>query len=110
MLNYFNGRATGNEVIDFLNEEVKTGIRIGKLRPSSDVPFTYPEGLRVYKKGYRRIGPSSLAALTEKEKEEVRKSYVSEGLTIYQLAPTYGVSPSTIFKTIRGLKRGSGLT
>lgn len=110
MLNYFNGKATGNEVIAFLNEEVKSGIRVGKLRLSSDVPCTYPEGLRVYKKGYKRIGPSTLQALTEKEKEEVRKSYVNDGLTIYQLAPAYGVSPSTVFKTVRGLKRGQGLT
>jgi hypothetical protein len=110
MLNYFNGKVTGNQVIEFLNAEVRNGIRVGKLRLSSNVPCTYAEGLRIYKKGYKRIGPSTLQALTEKEKEEVKKSYVNDGQTIYQLAPAYGVSPSTIFKTIRGLRRGSGRT
>jgi hypothetical protein len=110
MLNYFNDKVTGNQVIEFLNEEVRNKIRVGKLRLSSDVPCTHSEGLRIYKKGYRRIGPSTLQALTENEKEEVRKSYVNDGSTINQLAPVYGVSPSTIFKAVRGLKRGSGRT
>jgi hypothetical protein len=110
MLSYFKDKVTGNQVIEFLNEEVKNRIRVGKLRLSFDVPCTYSEGLRIYKKGYKRIGPSTLQALTEKEKEEIRESYVNDGSTIYKLAPAYGVSPSTIFKTIRGLKRGSGRT
>jgi len=110
MLNYFKGKVTGNQVIELLNDEVRNGIRVGKLRPPSDLPYSYAEGLRIYKKGYKRIGPSTLQALTEKEREEIRKSYVNDGSTIYQLAPAYGVSPSTIFKTIRGLKRGSGRT
>jgi hypothetical protein len=110
MLSYFKGSATGNQVIEFLNDEVRNGIRVGKLRAPPNLPYNYAEGLRIYKKGYKRIGPSTLQALTEKEKEEIRKSYVNDGPTIYQLAPIYGVSPSTIFKTIRGLKRGSGRT
>jgi hypothetical protein len=110
MPNYFRGKVTGNQIIEFLNDEVRNGIRVGKIRPPPDLPYNYAEGLRIYKKGYKRIGPSTLQALTEKEKDEIRKSYVDDGSTICQLAPTYGVSPSTIFKTIRGLKRGSGRT
>jgi hypothetical protein len=105
MLRYFSGNVTGNEVIAFLNQEVTGGIRVGKLR-MSDLPCTYEEGLRIYKKGYRRNGQSPLQALTEGEKEEVRKAYVDCGVTIYQLAPEYGVSPSTIFKAVGGLRRG----
>lgn len=106
MLRYFGGELTGNEVIDFLNEEVRAGIRVGKLR-SSVLPYTYPEGLRVYKRGYKRIGPSTLEALTPRQKCEIRTAYESEGLTIYELAPKYGVSPSTIFRAVRGLRRGT---
>ncbi|HEV2390383.1 MAG TPA: hypothetical protein VGS04_06625 [Nitrososphaerales archaeon] len=107
MLAYFNSEVTGDQVIEFLNREVTDGARTGKLRMTK-LPFTYIVGRRVYKKGYKRIGPSTLAALTEKEKEEIRSRYVNQGLTMYQLAPLYEVSPSTIFKTVRGLKRGSG--
>src|SRR5271170_1508359 len=109
MLAYFDGKVTGNQVIEFLNREVRDGIRVGKLR-TAKLPFTYIVGRRVYKKGYKRIAPSTLAALTDKEKDEIRSRYVNQGSTIYQLAPLYEVSPSTIFKTIRGLKRGSGQT
>jgi hypothetical protein len=56
MLDYFNGRVTGNDVIAFLNEEVRNGIRVGKLRLSSDVPCTYPEGLRFTKRDTRESG------------------------------------------------------
>jgi DNA-binding CsgD family transcriptional regulator len=107
MLSYFDGKITGNEIFGFLNQEVRDDVRVGKLK-LPNLPFTYIEGRRVYKKGYKRIGPSTLQALTEKEREEVRFQYVSSGLTIYQLAPMHGVSHSTVFKTIRGLKRGSG--
>jgi len=62
MLDYFNGKVTGNQVIAFLNEEVKGGIRVGKMRPLSNLPYTYALGLRIYKKGYKRIGPSIFAS------------------------------------------------
>jgi len=107
MLAYFDGKVMGDQVIEFLNQEVRDGVRVGKLR-TAKLPFTYIDGRRVYKKGYKRIGPSTLAALTEKEKEEIRTRYVNQGFTMYQLAPLYEVSPSTIFKAVRGLKRGSG--
>lgn len=107
MLAYFDGKVTGDQVIEFLNQEVRDGARVGKLR-TTRLPFTYIVGRRVYKKGCKRIGPSTLAVLTEEEKEEIRSRYVNQGLTMYQLAPLYEVSPSTIFKTVRGLKRGSG--
>jgi hypothetical protein len=105
ILEYFGGNVTGNSVIDFLNQEVTGGIRVGKIRVA-DVPCTYAEGLRIYKKGYARNGPSPLQALKEDEKAEIRRAYVDDGATIYQLAPSFGVSPSTVFRTIRGLRRG----
>jgi hypothetical protein len=104
MLSYFNGKVTGNEVISFLNEEVRAALELGNSE--RQVPCTYREGLRIYKKGHKRGGLSPLQALSEKEKEEIRRRYVDGGETIYQLAPVYGVSPSTIFKAIRGLRRG----
>lgn len=106
MLDYFDGKITGDDVILLLNEEVRNGVRVGKLRMSR-VPFTYTDGKRVYKKGHKWNSLGLLALSTER-KEAVRKAYVEAGLTIYQLASTYKVSPSTIFRAVRGLQRGSG--
>jgi hypothetical protein len=47
MLGYFKGTATGNQVIEFLNDEVRNGIRVGKLRAPPDLPYNYAEGLRI---------------------------------------------------------------
>jgi hypothetical protein len=105
MLDYFNGKISGDDVISMLNEEVRSGIRLGKLRVLK-VPYTYFEGKRVYKKGCV-WNSQSLLALNPSEKEAVRKRYVRDGLTIYQLALKYHVSPSTIFRTVRGLRRGN---
>lgn len=106
MLDYFDGKITGDDVIGLLNEEVRNGVRVGKLRISK-VPFTYTDGKRVYKKGHK-WNSLGLLALSKERKEAVRKAYVEAGLTIYQLASRYEVSPSTIFRAIRGLQRGSG--
>jgi hypothetical protein len=106
MLDYFSGRKTGDDVVSLLNEEVMAGIRIGKVRVLK-VPYTYFEGKRIYKKGHV-WNSQSLLALNQSEKEMVRRRYAREGMTIYQLALTYHVSPSTIFRAVRGLRRGSG--
>jgi hypothetical protein len=106
MLDYFSGRKTGDEVVRVLNEEVTAGIRIGKVR-GSGVPYTYFEGKRIYKKGHV-WNSLSQSALKPFEKETVRKRYAKEGMTIYQLASIYRVSPSTIFRTVRDLRRGTG--
>lgn len=108
MLDYFDGKTTGDDVIRLLNQEVTNGIRVGKLR-TSKVPFTYTDGKRVYKKGHK-WNSLGLLALSEERKEAVRRAYVEAGLTIYQLASTHKVSPSTIFRAVRGLRRGSGKT
>jgi hypothetical protein len=101
MIEYFDGRVTGNQVIEFLNE-VRSGIRVGKLRVAN-LPYTYIEARSAFMTGYKR------KMLTEEEKSEIRSRYVNEGSTIYQLAPVFGVCPSTIFLAVRGLKRGSGV-
>jgi hypothetical protein len=106
ILDYFRGRIKGDDVIELLNEEVKAGIRVGKPR-SLGVPYTYPEGKQVYKKGHV-WNSLRLLALTEQERKAVRRKYVRDGLTIYQLASLYQVSASTIFREVRELQRGAG--
>ena len=75
MIDYFEGKLTGDNVGSFLNEEVSTGIRVGKLG-TTNLPYTYFEGKKVYKKTYSREGPSPLQALSQEEKEKVKRRYV----------------------------------
>jgi hypothetical protein len=53
MIAYFEGKVSGDDVSTFLNGEVSSGIRVGKLR-TTNIPYTYFEGKKVYKKGYWR--------------------------------------------------------
>lgn len=103
LLDYFGGRVSGNQVIESLNGEVRDGIRVGKLR-TAYVPLTYQEARGLFMVGYKK------KVLSEEQKSEIRNRYVKEGSTIYQLAPAFGVCPSTIFLAVRGLKRGSAMT
>lgn len=101
MLQYFEGRITGTEAGAFFNNEVRIGKRTGKIR-KFDVPFTYPQGKFESLKGlsYRRT------SLSRAQRDAIALTYTSKGLTMYQLASTYHVSPSTIFRVVRGLRRG----
>ena len=101
MLQYFEGKITGTEVGNFFNNEVRLGKRTGKIR-RFDVPFTYQQGKSESRKGlsYHR------ASLSPTQKGSIARIYITKGRTIYQLASMYHVSPSTIYRVVRGLRRG----
>jgi hypothetical protein len=101
MIQYFDGKITGTEVGRFFNDEVAIGKRTGKIR-KFDVPFTYLQGKSESRKGLTH-GRSSLS---KAQKDAVSNFYSTKGLTMYQLASMYHVSPSTIYRIIRGLRRG----
>jgi hypothetical protein len=101
MLRYFEGRITGTEVGTFFNNEVTIGRRTGKIR-KFDVPFTYPQGKAESRKGFS----NQRTSLSKSQKETIAKTYSIKGLTMYQLASMYHVSPSTIYRVVRGLRRG----
>ena len=104
LLDYFDGKITGDCVIALFNDEMRNGVRVGKLRASS-LPYTYTDGRRAYKTSHKR-NPLGMCALNEEDKKTVRREYLDAGSTIYQLASKYGVAPSTILLAIRGLQRG----
>jgi len=101
MIRYFGGEVTGSAVGQYINREVRMGKRTGKVR-RFDVPFTYSEGKFESLKGLaaRRssLGPS--------QKATIASTYSGRGLTIYQLASMYHVSPSTVYRVVRGTRRG----
>jgi hypothetical protein len=101
MIQYFDGKITGTEVGRFFNNEVAIGKRTGKIR-KFDVPFTYLQGKSESRKGVTH-GRSNLS---KAQKDAVSNFYSTKGLTMYQLASMYHVSPSTIYRIIRGLSRG----
>ena len=102
MLQYFQGIITGTEVGAFFNNEVRIGKRTGKIR-KFDVPFTYPQGKSESLRGlsHRRT------CLSNAQRESISRTYSIKGRTMYQLASMYHVSPSTICRVVRGLRRGS---
>ena len=89
MIRYFGGEVTGNVVGQYINREVRTGKRTGKVR-SFDVPFTYSEGKIESLKGLA----SRRSSLGPSQKARIVNTYSVRGLTIYQLASMYHVSPS----------------
>jgi hypothetical protein len=101
MLLYFDGKTTRTEVGAFINNEVRIGKRTGKIR-KFDVPFTYPQGKSESRKGLA-FGRTSLS---KAQKDAIAETYSTIGRAMYQLASTYHVSPSTIYRVIRGLRRG----
>jgi len=103
LLDYYDGKITGDQVIAAFNEEVRNGIRVGKLR-SSNLPYTYFDGIRAYNPS-RWGKPRVMLSLGDEDRMKVKELYSVTGLTIYQIAKEYGVAPSTIFLIVRGLRR-----
>lgn len=102
MIQYFDGRITGNAVGEYINHEVRIGKRTGKVR-RFDVPSTYPDGKIESLRGFSR----SRSSLSTRQKAVIANTYSAKGLTMYQLALVYHVSPPTIYRVVRGLRRGS---
>jgi len=104
VLDYLDNKITGSEFVEVLNESVRIGNRIGKLR-TLGMPYTREEGqaLRNEKRtehAYKMITANTI--LTIDLIDKIRESLLSGEATNGELARKYGVSPATISRAMYG--------
>ncbi len=104
VLDYLDNRITGSEFVEVLNESVRIGNRVGKVK-TVDMPHTREEGqiLRDRKRtehAYKMITANTI--LTVDLIDKIRESLLSGEATNGELAKKYGVSPATISRAMYG--------
>jgi len=96
MIDYLEGRITGNQAIARLNEEVRLGRRSGFERQLT-LPYTRPDGLRVAQLENARNARSAYAVhVSESEMDQIRKDHHALGLGHIRLGKKYGYSVHVI--------------
>ncbi len=96
LLDYYRSEVTGTDVIEFLNTEVKEGIRVGKIRHIG-MPFTYSEGL-VHA---RSASNHHQYKLTEHKRNSLVKEYLAGAVTGKALAAKFNVSEATVSRLLK---------
>jgi hypothetical protein len=94
-VDYLEGRITGTEFIESLNESVRMKNRVGKIR-RINVPFIYAVGLR---QRYLRSA-ARRAVLTDEQKRQIAIERAANKLSYEQLAVKYNVSITTIARVL----------
>jgi len=104
VLDYYDNRITGTQLIEVMNRSVRIRNRTGKIR-MADVPFTREEGQELDKveKGNnaREMGLKN-QLLSDDVLEQIRLDIISGRATNGELAKKYGVNPSTISRAVFG--------
>jgi hypothetical protein len=96
ILDYYADRATGKEVVEAFNAEVRNGIRTGRIR-CFDVPFTYSEGLFEA----RHASRYHQTVLSPFERQSLIEEYVKGAVTGKMLAKKYGVPEATVSRLLK---------
>jgi len=100
VIDYIEGRLTGNEAIERFNEEVRIGRRSGLIRELT-LPFTRPQGLRVKELENARKAREAYHVNVSKEvQEEIRRTHEGFGLSFVKLSKKYGYSVSVIRRVL----------
>jgi len=95
LVDYYFDKVTGTEVLEAFNEEVRSGIRIGKIR-GTDMPYTHSAGFTRARYA-SRFEQRSLSAV---ESQNLIGEYISKGVTGKSLARKYDVSESTVSRLL----------
>ena len=96
LIDYLEGKLTGNEAIAIFNEEVRMGRRRGKIR-EEDLPFTRKEGLRPSQLENARKARTSYAVRVDDTIEDsIRRDHNDLKLGHIRLSKKYGYSTSVI--------------
>jgi hypothetical protein len=104
VIDYLDSRITGSDFVEVLNESVRIGNRVGKIR-IVDMPYTREEGQAVWEKRRKEHAREMIKAntiLTEDLIDQIRKRLLSGEATNGELAKKYGVSPATISRAMYG--------
>ena len=96
LLDYYEDKITGNEVIEAFNEEVRLGIRTGKIR-EPDVPYTHTDG---FARG-RYASRFEQRKLNPAQTKELLAEYLATQVTGKYLAQKYEISRATVSTTLK---------
>jgi len=100
LIEYMEGRLSGNDAIVRLNEEVKRGRRSGFLRDLT-LPHTRPEGLRIKElTNASRARAAYAVSVTEPVQQEIRTDHRKRKLSFVKLSRKYGYSVSVIRRVL----------
>jgi hypothetical protein len=103
MIDYMEGRLTGNQAIEKFNEEVRIGRRSGFMRDLS-LPQTREEGLRMAQLENARNARAANAVKVDADvQNQIKKDHHQLKLSHYKLSKKYGYSASVI-RRILGTK------
>jgi hypothetical protein len=96
-VDYLEDRIAGSQFIEAINESVREGNRVGKIRQCG-FPFIYSEGFR-----QRYVNSAATnRVLTDEQKKQIAIARTAGGLTYEKLAAQYGVSINTIARAVKG--------
>jgi hypothetical protein len=96
MIDYLEGRTTGNQAIERLNDEVRMGRRSGFMR-KLNLPYTRPEGLRVAQlENARRARVAYTIVVSDEIQRQIRSDYQKLKLSYLRLSRKYSYSESVI--------------
>jgi hypothetical protein len=96
VIDYLEGRKTGNQILEVFNEAVKAGRRRGKVR-FEDLPLTREEGLRLSQLENARDAREAYAVNVSAEiQSSIREDHRELGLGHILLSRKYGYSVSVI--------------
>ena len=100
IIEYLEGRMTGNETLRIFNEETRLGRRRGKIRALA-VPYARQEGLRLSKLENAEKARAAYAVRVSSETEQrIRDDRRTSGLGHIRLSRKYGYSVSVIRRVL----------
>jgi hypothetical protein len=111
VIDYYEGRITGNELVSIFQREVEAGRRERRRHTVRvEVPYTFPQGDPMMKfRRRRRIGDSinqNRARLTRQDYERIRRDHFERGLSLAKLTTTYRMYSRETIRRVLGGGRG----
>jgi len=96
LVDYLEGRLNGNQAIERLNEEVRTGRRSGYIRRLT-IPYTKEQGIRTKQLENARKARAAYAVnVSPSIQEQIKNDHVEGKLGQIRLSEKYGYSVSVI--------------
>jgi hypothetical protein len=96
LVDYIEGRQSGNQAIERLNEEVRTGRRSGFVREQT-LPHTRTDGLRIKElANASRARAAHAVFVSETIQKEIKKDHWEHRRSFVELSKKYGYSVSVI--------------
>ena len=100
IIDYIEGKTTGNQALAVFNEAVESGRRRGKIR-TDNIPYTRDEGLRLSQLENARKARSAHAVnVSTSIQESIRKDHRDLKLGHIRLSKKYGYSVSVIRRVL----------